>query len=191
MPPPYNLMIASTNEPLRARRKLASDVDALDLKPLQVAAVLRNLQAAAVPERGISVTLEVDESLHILADEELLMSAVGQLLDNALRCSCWGAHVIVRCRAEELGVSIEVEDECGGLPDRDPLQLLARAIEPADHPHGHSDSGLATSKRAVEAMGGEVYVENYPGRGCTFALLFPPARPSRITSIPPANNARR
>jgi signal transduction histidine kinase len=158
------------------RRKLESDADTLDLKPIQVAAVLRQLQAAAVLERGMSVTLEVDESLHILADEELLMSAVGQLLDNALRYSCWGAHVIVRCRAEELGVSIEIEDECGGLPD---------------HAHSHADSRLTPTKRAVAAMGGEVYVEKYPGRGCLFALLFPPARPSRITVIPPARFAAR
>lgn len=189
--PLYDPMTAATNEPLPVRRKLESDADALDLKPLKVAAVLRQLQAAAALERGMSVTLEVDESLHVLADEELLMSAVGQLLDNALRCSCWGAHVIVRCRAEELGVSIEIEDECGGLPDRDPLQLFSRAIEPADQPHGRADSGLAISKQAVEAMGGEVYVENYPGRGCMFVLLFPPARPSRITIIPPSHSATR
>jgi signal transduction histidine kinase len=180
----HDSMTATSDERSLARRQLDSDCSALELRPVRVADVLRSIQASITPERGITVTLEVDESLHIAADDALLESAVAQLLHNALRFSHWGAHVVVRCRAEEPGVLIEVEDECGGLLDSDPVQLRSRSIEPADG-GSNADSGLTRSKRAVEAMGGEMYVENYPGRGCMFALLFPPARPSRVTSRPP------
>jgi signal transduction histidine kinase len=163
--------------------QLDSDVP-LDLQPVRVANVLRHLQASAIPERAISITTEIDESLFVNADEMLLTSAVSNLLNNAVKFSGTGGHVVMRCRSDDAGVVVEVEDECGGLtvePDR-LLQPFIKGTESSDN----IGLGLAITQRAVEAMDGQVSVENYPGQGCTFSLMFPPARPSR-TSSPPAS----
>lgn len=157
---------------------------ALELRAIRVANVLRQLQASAIPERAIAVTLEVDESLHVQGDEMLLTSAVSNLLHNAIKFSRTGGHITLCCRSHATGVSIEVEDECGGLPYAD----ISHFFRPLVHGGGHPDNvglGLAITQRAVESMGGQIEVENHPGHGCTFKLLLRSARPSRISSIPP------
>jgi signal transduction histidine kinase len=82
---------------------------------LCVATVLRRVQASANPERAISITIEVDESLFINADEVRVTSAVSSLLHDAVMFSGVGACVLMRCRASDEGVVVEVEDDCGGL----------------------------------------------------------------------------
>lgn len=163
------------------RERLERDLK-LELRPIRICDVLRSLQAAALPDRGVTITLEVDETVHIAADERLLTWAVGELLHNALAFSHAGAHVLLRCRAEELGVSLEVEDQCRGLP-RDHASHLFEAADDVD-------GGGWSVRKAVEVMGGEVYVENFTGHGCLFALLFPPTRPKRLSTLPPASGVR-
>lgn len=88
-------------------------IDDAELEPVQVAAVLRYLQASSLPERGVSIAIEVDESLHVNVDEVRLTLAVGDLLDQAIDTSTLGAQVVMRSRADDDGVVIEVEDESG------------------------------------------------------------------------------
>jgi signal transduction histidine kinase len=164
--------------------QLDSDVP-LDLQPVRVATVLRHLQASAIPERAISITTELDESLFVNADEMLLTSAVSNLLHNAVKFSGAGGCVVMRCRSDEAGVVIEVEDECGGLAELEPLRLFQAFIKGTERAD-NLGLGLAITRRAVEAMDGQVSVENHPGQGCTFILMFPPARPNRASS-PPAS----
>jgi signal transduction histidine kinase len=163
------------------RERLESDIE-LELRPIRVCDVLRSLQAAALPDRGVTITLEVDETVHVAADERLLSWAIGELLHHALAFSRAGAHVLLRCRAEELGVSLELEDACGGLP----REHASHLFDTADDVNG----GGWSVRKAVEVMGGEIYVENFPGHGCLFALLFPPTRPKRASTLPPASGVR-
>lgn|GEM_PF-5347431 len=156
-----------------------------ELEPVRIATVLRRLQASAIPGRAISITTELDESLFVNADEPQLTSAIGNLLRNAVKFSSPGGHVVMRCRSDDAGVVIEVEDECGGLVEAEPARLFRPYVKGAER----SDNiglGLAITKHAVEAMDGHVSVENRPGQGCTFSLTFPPARPSRTSSPPPS-----
>jgi signal transduction histidine kinase len=164
--------------------QLDSDVP-LDLQPVRVATVLRHLQASAIPERAISITTELDESLFVNADEMLLTSAVSNLLHNAVKFTGAGGCVVMRCRSDEAGVVIEVEDECGGLAEVEPARLFRpffKGTERVDN----LGLGLAITRRAVEAMNGHVSVANHPGQGCTFSLMFPPVRPNRTSSPPPS-----
>jgi len=163
--------------------QLESQVE-LHLMPVRVASVLRQLQASAIPDRAISITLEVDESLYVNADEMLLMSALSNLLQNAIKFSRPGACVTLSCWADEAGVVIEVEDECGGLPPGEPTDLLFPPVHGAEQPMSFG-LGLAITRRAVEAMGGKVQAENHAGYGCSLKLLFPLALPSRRSSPPP------
>jgi signal transduction histidine kinase len=149
----------------------------LELRPLRVARILREVQASAIPERAISVALEVDESIHVAADEMLLGSAISNLLHNALEFSCSGARVTLRCQSDDSGVVIEVEDECGGLPDGYGADLFRPFVKNTESPN-KLGLGLAITKRAIEAMGGSVGIRNQPGHGCTFSLCIPHEAPS-------------
>lgn len=159
----------------------------LDLQPVRVASVLRQLQASAIPDRAISITLALDESVYVNADETLLTSAVSNLLHNAVRFSGAGACVTLSCRADDDGVIVEVEDECGGLAE-DESTRLSSTFEDGQTWESRG-LGLAMTQRAVAAMDGRLSVENRPNQGCTFKLTFPPARPTR-PSVSPSADAR-
>jgi hypothetical protein len=72
-------------------------------QPLQVARVLRELQATA----GLPVTLAVDDTVHLQLDETLLTDALATLLDYAAE---HGAETLVlRLSSEEPGVVLELD----------------------------------------------------------------------------------
>ena len=67
---------------------------------------------------------------------------------------------------------IGVEDECGGLPEGKAQALFAPFEQRAANRTGLG-LGLSISRRAVEAMGGELRVRDVPGKGCVFTIDLP------------------
>ena len=95
---------------------------------------------------------------------------------NALGASPEGERV--RLQAGALGgrVELRVVDRGPGIPpgERD------RAIRPfqrlGDHPNGAGVGlGLAVAKGFVEAMAGELTIDDTPGGGCTVVISVPEA----------------
>jgi signal transduction histidine kinase len=69
-------------------------------------------------------------------------------------------------------VQIEVEDECGGIPDAkdDPFKAFAE--------RRHKDRtglglGLSIARKAVRMHGGDIHYRNLPGKGCVFVIEVP------------------
>jgi signal transduction histidine kinase len=123
--------------------------------------------------RNIKLTVApVDYAIAVEADRQLLASAVSNLLQNAFKFTRAGGHVSLRARKRTDRVLIEIEDECGGLPPGKAEELF--------HPFGRRGDdktglglGLAISHKSVGANGGEIKVENMPGRGCVFIVELP------------------
>ncbi len=136
------------------------------LRLMKVAKVLRDLQADAIVEEG-AITLEVDESLHIAADEDLLTAALGSLLHQAIKVSRSPARIVLRARAEDDGVVVELENDCAGLPPASWESLFESADE------NHRSPGLALSKRIIERLGGSIRLNSEPGGSCAVLLSFP------------------
>jgi signal transduction histidine kinase len=67
--------------------------------------------------RHVQFTVEpIDPALSVDADPQLLTSAVMNLLHNAFKNTPSGGRVILRARAEHQQPLLEIEDECGGIP---------------------------------------------------------------------------
>ena len=129
-------------------------------------------------QRGVRLTVDaVDPALAIVVDRHLLTSALMNLIQNAVRHTPREGLVSIRAGAEGGRVSIEVEDECGGMPEKG--ADLHRTFEEKG---GAEDSGLGLGlsicRKAVEAIGGEIRHENLPGKGCAFTIDLPKANPS-------------
>jgi signal transduction histidine kinase len=150
------------------------------LHPVGVTNVLRHVQASAMLDCAISVTLAVDESVYVNADEGLLTSAVSHLLHHAIKFSGVGARVTLSCQADEDGVVVEVEHDCGGLAEDESARLSStfHASE-ADESRRRV---LAMTQRAVAAMFGRIAFATRPNHGCTFRLTFPPLGALRLSS---------
>jgi len=123
--------------------------------------------------RGCQFTVgEVDSELALDVDREILLSAVGNLLQNAFKFTHRHTEVRLTAYATADRIRIDVEDHCGGLPPG--------AVEDMFLPFKQSGAdrsglglGLAICQRGVEANGGVVRVRDIPGSGCVFTIDLP------------------
>jgi len=123
--------------------------------------------------RNIRFTVDaVDPMLAVDADPQLLTSAVTNLLQNAFKFTAEGGHVSLRARAEQGRLVIEVEDECGGFPDHG-----ERSFEPFGDRRRSDRSGLglglSIARKAMHAHGGDIRIQNLPGKGCICVVEMP------------------
>jgi len=114
----------------------------------------------------------VDSKLAVAADRELLLSAVGNLLQNALKFTHPGSEVLLKTYSLSDRIFIEVEDQCGGLPPGDPEKMFLPFTQGGTDRSGLG-LGLSISRRSIEANKGTLGVRNIPGSGCVFTVDLP------------------
>jgi signal transduction histidine kinase len=122
---------------------------------------------------GLRLTvLPVDQDLAIQGDRQVLAAVVGNLLQNAFKFTRPQTTITLRVRASAERVLIEVEDECGGLPDANHDDLF-RPFEQRSQDRTGLGLGLAFSRWGVEASHGRIYARNLPECGCVFTVDLP------------------
>ncbi|HUA27687.1 MAG TPA: ATP-binding protein [Streptosporangiaceae bacterium] len=149
--------------------------------------------------RGIELTATGTHGLSVLGDEDLLITALRNLLENAVAYSPDKTRVDVSTEltAGE-SVEISVVDQGIGIPERDRERIFERfyRVDPArSRATGGTGLGLAIVKHVTAAHGGQVTVESTEGSGSTFTLRLP-LRPDAVTfrggTVPAmARSARR
>ena len=123
--------------------------------------------------RGVELVVEQPAMpIEIQADRQLLSSALVNVLQNAFKFTAKDGHVWLRTHVDEEHVLIEIEDECGGLPEGKEEELFLPIAQRATD-RSTKGIGLAISRRAVEQSGGSMRVRDLPGKGCIFAIDLP------------------
>jgi signal transduction histidine kinase len=118
----------------------------------------------------------VKRELFVEGDPQILSSAVMNLLINAFKYSRRGGRVDLTVRDTHDRVLIEVEDECGGLPQSSHGQGRALGEQRARERAGLG-LGLSIARQGIRAHGGEIRIRNLPGKGCVFVAEVPLAAP--------------
>jgi signal transduction histidine kinase len=127
---------------------------------------------ATVPAVVTKTEIRVASDIVVVADEELLISALTNLVQNAVKFTQPGGTVTVRARQSADSIAIEVEDGCGGLPPGKAETLFAPFVQHRSDRRG-AGLGLSIVLKIMLAHGGSVRVQDLPGRGCVFELSFP------------------
>jgi signal transduction histidine kinase len=137
-----------------------------------------------IDQIGISALLEarargckfivshVEEGLAVDVDRDMLLSALGNLLQNAFKFTEHGTEVLLTAYSVADRILIEVEDHCGGLPQGGANRLLLPFIQVGTDKSGMG-LGLSICKRSVEANNGILRVRDLPGSGCVFTIDLP------------------
>jgi len=133
----------------------------------------------AMGERGQALESHVAENLPaIRADEDALVTALLNLLDNAWKYSGDNKRIVLQADARNGHVCFSVEDNGIGLSPRECRRVFGRFYQ-ADRRLSKTTSGcglgLSIVQSIVEAHHGSVRVESEPGRGSTFTIEIPAA----------------
>ncbi|MEO7135541.1 MAG: HAMP domain-containing sensor histidine kinase [Vicinamibacterales bacterium] len=140
--------------------------------------------------RGLLLEVaEVDPQLAVNTDPQLLASALMNLLNNAFKFTHAGGHVSLQAVRDGDQVLIEVEDECGGMPDNsgDPFQPFT---DRRKYDRSGLGLGLSIARKAVRTHGGDIRFRNVPGSGCIFTIELPMAAEiSALYSLVPPGDA--
>lgn len=130
----------------------------------------------AVRKEGIEgVSIDIHENLAVLADEKLLVRALGNLLRNAVRHG--GSGPITVTATQEAGrVAIRVADSGPGVPEIE-LPKLFDAFYRVDSSRtretGGVGLGLTIVKTCVESCEGTVVARNRPPHGLEVIVEVP------------------
>jgi two-component system sensor histidine kinase SenX3 len=134
--------------------------------------------AAAAEQAGVTVITDVPLGIVVHGDRRQLVSALFNLLDNAVKYSPEGSQVEVRAVEEEgkLVAAISVADRGVGIPRRSLDRIFERfyRVDRArSRTTGGTGLGLAIVRHVVSNHRGRVLAESVEGQGSTFTLLLP------------------
>jgi two-component system, OmpR family, sensor histidine kinase SenX3 len=126
---------------------------------------------------GIELAVSGEHGLVILGDEDLLVTALRNLLENAVAYSPERTRVLVSTRRVGTNAAeVSVADQGIGIPERDLERIFERfyRVDPArSRATGGTGLGLAIVKHVTAAHGGRVTVWSKEGAGSTFTLRLP------------------
>ena len=143
---------------------------------LVMAESVERVRPAAEP-RGIVLDVhEPDPALAVLADRRQLVSALVNLLENAVKFSYEGGTVRFSGTLVGDEVSLEVEDKGVGIPTRE-LERIFERFYRVDHGRsrdtGGTGLGLSIVRHVAANHHGRVEVASREGEGSTFRVLLP------------------
>ena len=140
------------------------------------------------------ITIAVDESsvsLSVRGDRRQLLSAISNLLDNAVKYSDPGSSVELTAVADGVDVLVVVVDHGIGIPARDierVFERFYRVDQARSRQTGGTGLGLAIVRHVVVNHQGTVDIESRLGEGSRFTLRFPaigsPDLPENAVSTP-------
>jgi two-component system sensor histidine kinase SenX3 len=163
----------------------------IELSRLQVAGALQDIASVDVDDvvaesvdrartvaaaKQIRVEVGGEKGLVVFGDHALLVTAVRNLLDNAVAYSSEGSRVGLGVRSAAGLVEIAVVDEGVGIASDEQDRVFERfyRVDPArSRDTGGTGLGLSIVKHVAADHGGDVTVWSHPGRGSTFTLRLP------------------
>lgn len=138
------------------------------------------LRAQSLAERrGIRIdALEPNDRIKILGDRRQLVSALGNLVENAVKYSEADSHVEVSASSDGTWVELRVRDFGMGIPQKDLDRIFERfyRVDRArSRETGGTGLGLAIVRHVANNHGGDVTVSSTEGEGSVFTLRIPAA----------------
>lgn len=139
-----------------------------DLAELATSAADLYLEVAEV--RRVTLTVEGSPA-PVQADRTRLRQAIANLIDNAVKYTPAGGHVIVRVTTEDKDAVLTVADTGPGVPPAEQARVWERLYRgDASRSERGLGLGLALVRAIVEAHGGRVSLRNGPAGGAVFEI---------------------
>lgn len=163
--------------------KIEADKLVLASESFSLRATIKNIYdmvSVKMEEKRLTFKLTVAPELpeFVIGDELRFSQVITNFLSNAVKFTPENGRVslevkVIDCAEKECKVQISVADSGIGLEKGQKAKLF-QAFEQLDgsisRKFGGTGLGLVISKRIVEMMGGEIWVESEPGKGSVFSF---------------------
>ncbi|HEY5536700.1 MAG TPA: ATP-binding protein [Ignavibacteria bacterium] len=127
-------------------------------------------------EKLIEIDLDCEENLSAKINNQLIVQAVENLIDNAIKYSDIKTHIMISAFKDENKLIIKVQDEGCGIPEENFPRLFERFYridKSRSRDEGGTGLGLSIVKHIAQVHKGSVEVESEPGKGSTFTIILP------------------
>ncbi|SPM33045.1 Signal transduction histidine kinase, partial [Mycobacterium rhizamassiliense] len=158
---------------LQGAERLPTVID-VDVDSVVSEAISRHKVAAE--NANIEVRTDVPSGLRVLGDQTLLVTALANLVSNAIAYSTPGSPVSISRRRRGDNIEIAVTDRGIGIALEDQERVFERFFrgdKARSRATGGSGLGLAIVKHVAANHNGTIGVWSKPGTGSTFTLSIP------------------
>src|SRR5438128_405966 len=157
-----------------------------DIPLVRMAKEASSVVEVLAEEKRQQIDIEGDANLVVSVDRLILRQAIVNLLDNAIKYSPPGSHILVRVQnGGDKQVSLDVIDQGPGIPSEHQPYVFDRFFR-VDKARTRewvgAGVGLSITRWAVEAHGGGITLESEKGHGSTFRVSLPLAKDSSTSS---------
>jgi putative PEP-CTERM system histidine kinase len=149
--------------PTQARERVA-------LRPM----LERTVAERAVQAPAPTLHLATADAAEVSVDSERFQAVLRNVIQNAQDATDKQGRVTVTLRADDVSVTIDIEDNGCGMDDE---FIRERLFRPFDSTKGLAGMGIGAyeCKELVSLAGGRVEVDSVPGRGTRFRIRLPRA----------------
>ena len=150
------------------------DLDAVDVDTVVSEALSRYKVAA--DNADIAITTDAPTGYRVMGDGSLLVTAIANLVSNAIAYSPNGSSVSISRRRRGPNVEIAVTDRGIGIAREDQERVFERFFrvdKARSRATGGTGLGLAIVKHVVANHNGSIRLWSQPGTGSTFTLSIP------------------
>lgn len=147
--------------------------------PVNITGEVRNMVNAYSLQSKKSVNFSTrfhPQEITFTADKTMLVNAMDNLIDNAVKYSGDAVEIEIECKLLEDGLLISIKDNGYGISDKDKRVIFAKFERGEAVTRGEAKGfglGLAYVKSVAEAHGGTVNLYSKKGEGTKFELFIP------------------
>ncbi len=167
------------------RLRVEPVVHLVDIALVEVISEIAVTAGFVARKKGISLVIQGQYDLVVHADRQLLLAALSNLLQNAIKYSAANSTVRIVAQRHDDTVTIDVEDHCGGLPPGIAEEMFKPFVQRSSDRTGIG-LGLTISRKAIESCNGQLRVRDIPGEGCVFTVELPAGGHDALGLIAPA-----
>lgn len=153
------------------------DMESIEFDPRAVLSETLRLLLIKAKEKGIELILEINDDVPdiLIGDPARFRQIIVNLVGNAIKFTSVGevaVRVIMDAKTDEnVTLHIYVSDTGIGIPE-DKIKHIFEPFQQADgsttRKYGGTGLGLTITKRLVNMMGGQIFVNSTPGKGSVF-----------------------
>ena len=153
--------------------------------PLSIVGSVVDMYEEIARQQKLSLTFVKPESSEmIMADRDRIKQVFINVIDNAVKYTEAGGHIVVSAFNEEGCIRVTISDTGCGIPAKDLNHVKEKFFKANSNVRG-SGIGLAVADEIIKSHNGLMFLESTEGEGTTVTVVLPTvkAQPDEVTEV--------